>query len=221
MRSPALRAAHRDVNAGADLSDLPDSVCRYLKHALAEDQRPIHVMRMTQNGKRRTDSHRERWMQFRANHVVRPYGRSFSWEAKVRTLPLVHVRVRDAYGDGVGSGQAQLLSAVTLVSERDKPEPNPSSLHRYLAEPVWYPAALLPSAGVQWNPIDGRTAVATLSDPGNTVSPEFRCNDAAEIVGIHAQGRWSRTANGYELRPWEGRFGAYRLLPGVLAPSRG
>ncbi|WP_425532220.1 DUF6920 family protein [Aromatoleum anaerobium] len=48
---------------------------------------------------------------------------------------------------GVGSGQAQLLSAVTVASDRDKPELNSGSLHRYLAEAVWYPTALLPSAG--------------------------------------------------------------------------
>lgn len=178
-------------------------------------------MRMRQNGKLRTDLHRERWTKFRANHVVRPYARSFSWDAKVRILPLVHVRVRDDYADGVGSGQVQFLSAVTLASDRDKAELNSSSLHRYLGEAAWYPTALLPSAGVEWSPIDNRTALATLSDSGNTVSLEFRFNDAAEIVGIYTEGRWSRTANGYELTPWEGHFGAYRRRQGVLVPSRG
>ena len=221
MKSAALPAPQGDVKTGDDLSGLPDPVYRYVKHVLAEDQRPIDVMRMTQIGRLRTDLHRERWTKFRANHVVRPYERSFVWGAKVRILPLVHVRVRDAYADGVGSGQVQLLSAVTLASDRDKPKLNSSSLHRYLAEAVWYPTALLPSAGVQWSPIDNRTALAILSDVGNTVSLEFRFNDAAEIVGIYTAGRWRRTANGYELTPWEGHFSAYRRQQGVLVPSRG
>jgi len=209
------------VKAGDDLNDLPDPVFRYLKHVLAEDQQPIGVMRMTQRGKLRTDIHRERWMKFWADHVVMPRRRSFSWDAKVRILPLVHVPVRDAYADGIGSGQVQLLSAVTLASDRDKPELNSSSLHRYLAEAVWYPTALLPSAGVQWSPMDNRTALAKLRDFGNSVSLEFRFNDAAEVVGIYTGERWRRTANGYELTPWEGHFGAYRRQQGVLVPGRG
>jgi hypothetical protein len=63
--------------------------------------------------------------------------------------------------------------------------------------------------------------VATLSDRGNTVSLEFRFNDLAEVVGIHTQGRWSRTAKGYELTPWEGHFSGYRRHQGVLVPARG
>ena len=125
MNAAALPAAQGGCqSAGDDLSDLPDPVYRYVKYVLAEDQRPIHVMRMTQNGELRTDIHRERWMKFQANHIVRPHNRSFSWDAKLRILPLVHVRVRDTYADGVGSGQVQLLSAVTLASDRDKSELN-------------------------------------------------------------------------------------------------
>lgn len=209
------------MNVGDDLKGLPDPVYRYVKHVLAEDQRPIRAMRMTQRGELRTDVHRERWMKFRAQQVIMPYSRSFSWDAKVRILPLVHVRVRDAYADGVGSGQVQVLSVLTIASDRNKPELNSASLHRYLAEAVWYPSALLPSAGVQWSSIDDRKALATLTDLGNTVSLEFRFNEAAEVIGIHTEGRWSRTANGYEQMPWEGHFSAYRRHQGVLVPSRG
>lgn len=177
------------MKTGSDLSGLPDPVCQYLKHALAENQQPIRMMRTTQIGKLRADVHRRRWMKFRAEHVARPCSRSFSWDAKVRILPLVHVRVRDAYANGVGSGQVQLLSALTIASDSNKPELNSASLHRYLAEAVWYPTALAPSAGVQWTPIDNRRALATLTDLGNTVSLEFRFNDAAEVVGIYTEGR--------------------------------
>ncbi|MCK0508455.1 DUF6920 family protein [Aromatoleum anaerobium] len=46
-------------------------------------------------------------------------------------------------------------------------------------------------------------------------------SDVAEVVGIYTEGRWSRTANGYELTPWEGHFSAYRRHQGVLVPSSG
>jgi hypothetical protein len=203
------------------LKDLPDPVHRYVKHVLADEQRPIRVMRMTQSGELRTDPRRPRWMKFRAEHRVTPASRTFCWDARVRVLPLLHLLVRDAYADGVGSGQVQLLSTVTVASDRNRPELNTASLHRYLAEAVWYPTALLPSAGVQWSPVDDRRAVATLSDLGNTVVLEFRFNDLAEVIGIHTEGRWNRTANGYELTPWEGHFSDYRRHQGVRVPAKG
>jgi hypothetical protein len=168
-------------------------------------------MRMSQTGVLRTDLRCERCMRFQAEHLVRPPSRSFSWDARARILPLVHVRVRDNYAEGVGSGEVRLLSALTLASDSGKPELNSASLHRYLAEAVWYPTALLPSAGVQWSPIDDSKAIATLTDAGTTVSLEFRFNDADEIAAVYATGRWYRSREGYELRPWEGRFrGAWR-----------
>jgi hypothetical protein len=209
------------VNIREDLKDLPDPVHRYVKHVLGDEQRPIRIMRMKQSGELRTDPRRARWMKFRAEHMVTPESRTFSWDARVQVLPLLHLRVRDAYVDGVGSGQVQLLSTVTVASDRNRPELNTASLHRYLAEAVWYPTALLPSAGVQWSPVDDRSAAATLSDFGNTVSLEFRFNDLAEVVGIHTAGRWNRTAKGYELTPWEGHFSGYRSHQGVLVPTRG
>lgn len=208
------------MNIRDDLKGLPDPVHRYVKHVLGHEQRSIRMMRMTQSGELRTDPRRPRWMKFRAEHMVTPESRTFSWDARVRVLPLLHLRVRDAYADGVGSGQVKLLSTVTVASDRNRPELNAASLHRYLAEAVWYPTALLPSAGVQWRPVDDRRAVATLSDLANTVSLEFRFNDLAEVVGIHTEGRWNRTAKGYELTPWEGHFSGYRRHHGVLVPAK-
>lgn len=209
------------MKAPDDFNGLPAPVYRYLKHVLGESQCPIRVMRMTQRGELRTDLHHEWWMKFRAKHVVMPCSRSFSWDAKVRILPLVHVRVRDAYADGVGSGQAQVFSAFTIASDRNQTELNSASLHRYLAEAVWYPTALLPSSGVQWSSIDDRRALATVTDLGNTVSLEFSFNEANEVDSVYTKERWSRTANGYELIPWEGHFSAYRRHQGMLVPYRG
>lgn len=218
MSSAALHAGARAVG---ELSDLPDPVYRYLKHVLAGDQRAIRAMRMSQRGELRTDHHRDRWMHFRAEHVAMPLSKSFRWDAKVRILPHLHVRVTDAYEEGVGSGQARLLSSITIATDTNKPELNSASLHRYLAEAVWYPTALLPSAGVQWSPIDNRRALATLTDSGITVSLEFRFNDADEVVGIYAHARWSRSGKTYRPLPWEGHFSDYRLHQGMLVPFRG
>lgn len=207
--------------AREDWKDLPGPVSRYLALVLANDQRPIRVVHMAQRGRLRTDLHRNRWMSFRATHVARPIEKSFSWDARVRLLPLVHLRVRDAYVNGMGSGRVQLMSALTIASDSSKPELNSGALHRYLAEAVWYPTALLPSAGVQWRAIDDRKALATVTDLETTVSLEFRFSAAGEVVAVHTPRRWMRSGKGYEQRPWEGHFGAYRRHEGMLVPFYG
>jgi len=136
-------------------------------------------------------------------------------------LPLLHLNVRDGYADGVGSGEVRLLSAITVASDRDNPEINAASLHRYLAEAVWYPTALLPSAGVRWSPIDDSRALATLSDRGNTVSLEFRFSEVGEATTVYTSGRWNRRGRAFVLMPWEGHFSGYRRHHGILAPARG
>lgn len=93
---------------------------------------------------------------------------------------------------GAGSGKVRLQSATTVASDRNEPELKAGALHRYLAEAVWYPTALLPGAGVQKSPIDDARAVATLTDGGNTVSLELRFNEAGEALVVHTLGHWHR-----------------------------
>lgn len=204
-----------------ELRALPDPVRRYLRHVLPERQRPIRVARMQQHGVLRTDLRRDRWMRFRATETVSPPSRSFCWDATVRILPLIHVQVRDAYANGVGSGRVRLMHAAPIAADADKPELNSASLHRYLAEAVWYPTALLPSAGVRWRGVDTDRAVATLTDAGVAVDLEFRFNAANEVASVHTPGRWRRVGKRYELTPWEGRFRDYRRQQGVLVPACG
>lgn len=160
---------------------MPDPVRRYFNHVLPDGQPPVCLMRMRQRGVLRTNPRSMRWMKFSATQVVDPPSRCFSWHASVRFLPLLHLAVRDGYADGVGSGEVRLLSVITVASDGDKPEINAASLHRYLAESVWYPTALLPTAGVRWSPINDRRARATLTDRANTVSLEFCFNRVGEV----------------------------------------
>jgi hypothetical protein len=200
---------------------LPAPVDRYFRHVLAEQGRPIHRVQMAQAGALRTDLRGERWLRFEAQQIVQPAQRSFCWDAVVCVMPLLRLRVRDAYREGIGSGQVRLWSAITLASARDTPELNAAALHRYLAEAVWYPTALLPAAGVQWSSIDEHRALATLSDGGNTVSLEFRFNEANEVSAVYAPGRWRRVGGSYVQTPWQGHFRDYRLCQGVLVPGAG
>ena len=123
-------------NRLADLDGLPPPVERYLRRALPQAA-SMRLVRLSQTGILRTDIGSSRWMPFEAEHLVAPGAVGFLWNARVTVAPALHVRVRDAFIEGEGSGQVSLLSAFPVSADANTPEMNAGSLHRFLAEAVW------------------------------------------------------------------------------------
>jgi hypothetical protein len=204
----------------ANLDGLPAPVARYLRWALS-GRRSLRLVRLQQTGTLRTDTTSDNWMPFEAEHLVAPHAPAFLWNARVRIAPLLHVRVRDSYIDGRGAGHVALLSAFTVGSDAGTPEMNAGSLHRFLAEAVWYPTALLPGPALRWTAIDDGAALATLTDRGFSVSLEFRFAETGQVTGIYTPARWGSFDGGYGQRPWEGHFRNYQQRDGVFVPTEG
>ena len=200
-------------------ASVPAPVGRYLRFALPAPKQ-IQEVRLTQRGTLRTGVTSSRWLPFEAEHVVIPSSTRFEWNARVRLAPMLRLHVRDALVDGKGSGAVKLMS-FTVSAAADTPEMNSGSLHRYLAEAVWYPTALLPTAALTWTAIDDARALATLTSHGLTESLEFRFADTGEVTGIYTPARWGKFAEGYRQVPWEGHFRDYRDRNGVVVPTEG
>jgi hypothetical protein len=94
----------------------------------------------------------------------RPPG--FVWSATVSLFPFVPVRLLDTNDHGSGVLRARLLSTVTVADVGPGPETNEAELVCYLAEAVWFPTALLPAEGAEWEAVDEGSARATLEDGG-------------------------------------------------------
>ena len=216
----ATQPSNGAIDFGA-LTDLPPPVARYFRHVLTDGQELIYLARMQQSGVLRTSTATDSWSPFTAAQVVVPPVTGFFWNAKIE-MPLgTHVRVLDSYSAGVGSGRVSLLSAFAIASEAGVPELNSGALHRYLAEAVWFPTALLPQSGVTWSPIDDYSALATLADGNTAVSLEFRFNDVGEVTGIYSDGRFGSFDGEYRRVPWEGRFRDYQAQGGMRVPLYG
>jgi hypothetical protein len=54
-------------------------------------------------------------------------------------------------------------------------------LMRFLAEAAWYPTVLLPSQAVHWEPVDDRSAYATLTEGNIAVTLLFAFNESGLI----------------------------------------
>lgn len=149
--------AGRDVDS---LETVPAPVARYLRRVLRTTNE-IQEVQLRQIGTLRADLNSDRWMPFVAEHIVVPPATGFVWNARIKVAPLLHVRVTDSLSEGRGAGQVSLLSALTVSAAADTPEMNSGSLHRYLAEAVWYPSALLPGPNLRWDAIDETRALAS------------------------------------------------------------
>lgn len=201
-----------------ELGELSAPVAAYLRHVLAEGRPLVRSARIVQDAEFRAREADDGWRPCEATQhfAVRPPG--FVWDARIRMAPLMGVRVRDAYVAGEGSMEAKVLSLVTVADQRGKDELNAGALQRYLAEAVWFPTALLPTQGVQWEPVDEASARATLTDSGTTVSLEFYFNDAHEVTGVSTSGRYREVDGEYEPTPWVGRFSDYGERDGLHIP---
>ena len=219
-----LSAPPNDVAPRLDtlaLEQLPAPVARYLQRVLPQDRAHLHGVTLKQRGLLRTTAASDRWMSFSATHVANAGEPGFIWDAQVRVMPFFHIGVLDKLTHGTGAGRVALMSMLTVAGEAGSAELNSGALHRYLAEAVWYPAALLPSDRLTWAAIDSFTALATLRDGSSEVSLEFRFSEDDEVESVFTEERWGLFDGRYEQRPWEGHFSRYERIDGVLIPTRG
>ena len=182
---PALAAA---VSLGATRG-LPAPVQRYLRLALRDGQPRPATVRLQQSGRLRTGVESEQWLDFTAEETIAPEARGFVWDARIRLAPFVHAehprrlrrrrRPTRAWPCSRPS-RSRPIAAATISNSGD--------LYRLLAEAPWSPTLLLPREGLTWTAIDDHRAAATLTHGGETVTIEFRFNDAGEVASVYRGG---------------------------------
>ncbi|MBC7537376.1 MAG: hypothetical protein H7281_01040 [Bacteriovorax sp.] len=220
-----LDSLETTINARVDfnkLRSLPAPVQKYFMHVLKDGQPIIKSAKFKQHGKLLTENKGKKWLTFEADYYATPLSPGFFWNAKIFMIPFFHIRVLDSYHRGIGSGLVRLLSLWTIEKDSDHQEINSGALHRYLAEAVWFPTALLPQSGVRWDTLDKSSAIATLSDHGVTISLEFRFNKIGEVVAVYSPGRWGKFEGVYKQAAWEGHYSDYVIEKwGMLVPRKG
>ncbi len=236
-----LEAARLPTNVEAfdtqELAGLPAPVKRYFQAVLREEQPIVLAVDLEHTGSFNASETTERWRPFVSTQRVITRRPGFDWEARIKmtpgsdkrirnpyfvmSTPGPAIRVHDAYIAGEGILYVSLFGLVPVTRQRGTPELARGELMRFLAEAAWYPTALLPSQGAQWESIDDVSARVTLTDRETTVSMVFRFgrNDLIESVCSEARGR---TVRG-EIVPtkWEGRWRGYELCDGMRIPLEG
>ncbi len=204
----------------AELGPLPGPVARYLRAAIRSGQPVPGRVLIEWEGDflvRPPDG----WGPFTATQQVATRPGGFVWDARIRMAPGMSVRVRDSFVHGTGSMRAKALGLFTVVAVEGTPEIATAALQRWLAEAVWYPAALLPSQGTQWTPLDATSARATARVAGVTASIDYHFGEDGLVERVYAAQR-GRDVNGRSVpTPWEARLGSWGERGGMRVPLAG
>lgn len=202
----------------AELAGLPSPVARYFGRVLHEGQPVIRTAALTQDGSFFVPMGKGKWCPMRAEQrfMVRPAG--FVWDARIQMMPAIAVLVRDSYVDGIGTMHVSLAGLYTITHETATPELDAGALQRYLAEAVWFPTSLLPSAGVIWRAVDEHSAVAELTDQHTTVSMTFHFDEAGDVIRLTGD-RYHSDKGVYTLRPWIVTCAEHESHNGVRVPT--
>lgn len=220
-----LEAARLPIGAKTYSSDeligLPLPVQRYFRKALKDGQPIVLAVNVEHSGTFNMSETDEQWRPFISTQRVITQRPGFDWEGRIAMMPGLSVRVHDAYIAGEGVLHASLFGLVSLVNLRGTPEVAQGELMRFFAEAAWYPTALLPIQGVQWEAVDDTSAKATLTDGETTLKLLFRFNKDGLIESVRAEARGRTVAGSVIPTPWEGRWSNYELRDGMRIPIDG
>ena len=163
----------------------------------------------------------DQWKPFTSVQKVVAQRPGFVWDGRIAMMPGLPVCAHDAYIAGEGLLHASLLGLFSLANVQGTGDVAEGELMRFFAEATWYPTVLLPSQGVRWEPVDDRSAHATLTEGRISVSMLFTFNQSGLIETVRAEAR-GRMVNGEIVpTPWLGRFCNYNERERMRVPLDG
>lgn len=199
-----------------DLSGLPLPVRKWLESTHIVGTETVTSVRLKQTGQMRTKEGGP-WMKVRAEQYFRADEPGFVWKADVQMAPLLHLSGLDSYFEGRGQMSIKLLSLLPVVDAKG-PELDYSTMVRYLAEMPWFPAAAI-SPYIRWEPINDRSARATISHNGISASGIFGFNDQGDLISIKAK-RYREMGGTYTFSDWGGVNREFKEFNEIRIPSK-
>lgn len=220
-----LQAVQRPMPAtyfdSADTADLPPVVQRYFNTVLEKGKPMIKRVQVRHRGTFNMGQTKDNWKPFSSDQVVITQRPGFDWNGTVQMAPGLPVYVHDAFIAGEGMLHASLFGLFTVMFLQDASEIARGELMRFFAEATWYPTALLPDQGIQWQAVDDHAARATLTDGSITLTMTFAFNQQGLIEMVRAEDRGRAIGEQIVPTPWQGRFWNYQKRSGMLVPMDG
>lgn len=222
INAPGQRPYPARYDVG-ELVSLPAPVQRYFRAVLTDGQPIIAAASIEMTGNMNLSATGEQWKPFTSHQRVATMRPGFLWNAKVAMFPGLPALVEDSYIAGRGRLIARLFGLFTVAESVGDKEIARGEFMRYFAEAAWYPTALLPSQGVQWQAVDNDSASATIVDGPISLTMLFRFNKLGLIASVHSAARGAGIGKHGKMvmLPWDCTLADYQRTDGMLIPQTG
>lgn len=216
MLAGAHASGSRVVEA-RDLEKLPPPVRRWLEASGVVGGARASTVRLQQRGEMRTAPDKP-WMPVVAEQYFSVDPPGFVWRVDAKMMGVLPITGRDRYAGGHGNMLFKLASLIT-VADGSGPAVDQGAMLRFLGEIVWFPSAALSDA-ITWEPIDARSARATMRYGGVTASAVFAFDEAGRFVSLTAD-RYMSAGGRSTLERWLIPATEWRAVRGIEMPVRG
>ena len=200
-----------------ELERLPPPVRRWLDVSGVVGHARAVTVRLAQRGELRTAPDKP-WMPVAARQVFSVDPPGFVWSVDARMMRVLPIAGRDHYVAGRGRMLIK-LAALFPVADATGPAIDQGAMLRYLGEIVWFPSAAL-SDTIAWEPIDARSARATMHFAGRSVSAVFAFDDQGRFASLTGQ-RYLGSGPDARQETWFIPATEWRKFCGVEVPVRG
>lgn len=191
------------------LAGLPEPVEKYFKHVLKKGQPYISYARLKHDGQFKTGFKRD-WVNINGEQYFTMQQPGFIWKGKTSLFTAL-----DGYIAGEGRLVVKLFSLFKIADGKGLSY-NEGELLRWLAESVWFPTNLLPSAKLNWVPINSLSAILNYKCNNLCLTFIVRFNDAGEIEEMET----TRYMDKNKSAPWICRMSAYKEVSNFIVPTK-
>jgi hypothetical protein len=212
-----IKGASPKILSKNDISHLPHSVQKWMTNSGVIGNPRVHSVRLKQKGTMRTKPS-SRWMPFEAIQYINVLNPSFVWQTKVDAMPLLNIVGRDKLENGKGKMLIKLAGVLPVVNESDNPKINSAAMLRYLAEICWFPSAAL-NHYLNWEAIDSKSAKATFTHKGHSVSGVFLFNEDSDFIAFEAD-RYYLGNTDSQLKKWRITVEGYSVFNDIKIPYK-
>lgn len=207
-----------EIITEADLVHLPEPVQRYLRFAGVIGKEKVQTVRLKQKGFIRLAPDQP-WRPIEAEEYYTVNPPAFVWYANMQLAPGITVDGRDMYRQGQGHMLMKPLSLFAVVDAQGEAM-DQGALMRYFNEIMWFPTAYL-SDSIEWESIDDRSARATMTADGQSVSAVFHFDEQDQLVDFVAERYRTQPDGTYQMETWSTPVYAYREFNEFRLPTEG
>lgn len=216
-RSAAAPDRPRRVVQEADLAALPPPVAAWLRFSGAVGRPSPGALRMRFRGSMRRGPE-QGWMPVTGEQVsfFEPPTRLFYIRSKMFGLPFDGLHV---YRDGAASMRIRLAGLLNVVDAKG-PQMDQSETVTLLNDLCFMAPARLLDPSLAWTPVDARTAIATYTNGGHTVSATLSFDERGALVNFVSDDRYlSADGKHYERLRWTTPIQEHREFGGLRLPA--